>query len=69
MLFRSNGDWGQLGGGATGGGGDQVFVENSMTVTTSYAIPSGKSASSVGAITIDSGVTVTIPDGSRWVVL
>ena len=65
----ADGDWGQLGGGATGGGGDQVFVENSMVVTTSYAIPSGKSASSVGAITIDSGVTVTIPDGSRWVVL
>jgi len=61
--------WGSIGGGATGGGGDQVFVENSLTVTTSYAIPSGKSASSVGPITIDSGVTVTVPDGSRWVVL
>ena len=65
----ANGEWGQLGGGATGGGGDQVFVENSMTVTTSYAIPSGKSASSVGEITIDSGVSVTIPSGSRWVIL
>ncbi len=65
----ADGDWGQLGGGATGGGGDQVFVENSMVVTTSYAIPSGKSASSVGEITIDSGVSVTIPSGSRWVIL
>ena len=64
-----SGAWGQIGGGATGGGGDQVFVENSMIVTTSYAIPSGKSASSVGEITINSGVTVTIPSGSRWVVL
>ena len=63
------GAWGQLGGGATGGGGDTVFVENSLTVTTSYTIPTSKSASSVGPITIDSGVTVTIPDGSRWVVL
>jgi hypothetical protein len=65
----ADGDWGQLGGGATGGGGDQVFVENSMVVTTSYSIPSGKSASSVGEITIDSGVSVTIPSGSRWVIL
>ena len=65
----AGGAWGTIGGGATGGGGDQIFVENSLTVTTSYAIPSGKSASSVGPITINSGVTVTVPDGSRWVVL
>ena len=63
------GAWGQLGGGATGGGGDTVFVENSLTVTTSYTIPTGKSASSVGPITIDSGAVITIPSGSRWVVL
>lgn len=61
--------WGQLGGGATGGGSDEVFVENDQTVTTDYTITSGKSASSAGPITIDDGVTVTIPDGSRWVVL
>jgi hypothetical protein len=30
------GAWGSIGGGATGGGGDQVFVENGVTVTTSY---------------------------------
>lgn len=61
--------WGQVGGGATGGGGDQVFVENNQTVTTNYSIPAGKSASSTGDITINSGVTVTIPSGSRWVIL
>ena len=55
--------------GATGGGGDQVFVENSQTVTTDYTIPTGKSASSVGSITINTGVTVTISSGSVWVVL
>ena len=61
--------WGSVGGGATGGGNDAVFVENDQTVTTDYTITSGKSASSAGPITIDDGVTVTIPDGSRWVVL
>ena len=64
-----NGAWGSIGGGATGGGGDQVFVENSLTVTTSYTITSGKSAMSVGDLSIASGVTVTIPSGSRWVIL
>ena len=63
------GEWGQLGGGATGGGGDEVFVENSRVVTTNYTIPAGKSAESVGPITINSGITVTVSSGERWVVL
>ena len=63
------GAWGQLGGGATGAGGDEVFVENSRVVTTNYTIPVGKSAESVGPITINSGITVTISSGERWVVL
>jgi hypothetical protein len=63
------GAWGQLGGGATGGGGDEVFVENARTVTTNYTLSTGKSAESVGPITIDSGVTVTIPSDERWVIL
>jgi len=61
--------WSQIGGGATGGGGDQVFVENGVVVTTSYTFPTGKNASSVGPITINSGATVTIPGGQRWVIL
>jgi hypothetical protein len=63
------GQWGQLGGGATGGGADTVFVENTRVVTTDYTIPVGKSAESVGPITINSGITVTISSGERWVVL
>jgi len=63
------GVWGQLGGGATGGGGDQVFVQNSTIVTTNYTFPAGKNAESVGPIQINSGITVTIPSGARWVVL
>ena len=61
--------WGSVGGGATGAGTDDVFVENSQTITTSYSITSGKSAMSTGNITINTGVTVTIPTGSRWVIL
>jgi hypothetical protein len=61
--------WTQIGGGATGGGNDQIFVENGQTVTTTYSIPSGKNAMSTGPITINSGASVTVPSGSRWVVL
>jgi hypothetical protein len=61
--------WGQVGGGATGAGGDQVFVENGQNVTTTYSIPAGKNAMTTGPITVDAGVTVTVPSGSRWVVL
>ena len=51
-------------GGATGGGRDQVFIENDQNVTTDYTITAGKNAVSAGPITIDDGVTVTVPDGS-----
>jgi hypothetical protein len=63
------GAWGQLGGGATGGGGDEVFVENARVVTVNYTLSTNKSAESVGPITINSGITVTIPSDQRWVVL
>lgn len=45
-----------------------LFVNN-MTVGTSYTIPTGYSASSVGPVTVSSGISVTIPSGSKWVVL
>ena len=46
-----------------------MFVENSDDVTTDYTITSGKNAMSVGPITIEAGIDVTIPSGSRWVIL
>ena len=55
--------------GATGGGTDEVFWENGQTVATSYTITSGKNAMSAGDITINTGKTVTIPTGSRWVIV
>jgi hypothetical protein len=61
--------WGQLGGGATGGGSDQVFVLNDQTVTTNYTIPVGKNASCAGPITVSNGVNVTVSTGSNWVVV
>ena len=45
-----------------------IFVNN-LTVGTSYTLPSGYSAHSVGPVSLSSGVTVTVPSGSRWIVL
>jgi hypothetical protein len=61
--------WGAIGGGATGGGSDDVFYENGQTVTTNYTLTTNKNAVTAGPCTINSGVTVTIPSGSSWVVV
>ena len=61
--------WGALGGGATGGGGDTVFIENQDDVTTNYSITAGSNALSVGPIIVETGVTVTVPTGQRWLIL
>lgn len=60
--------WGTAGG-AAGGGTDDIFYENSQTVTTNYTISTNKNAMTAGPVTINSGVTVTIPSGSSWVVI
>lgn len=61
--------WGALGGGATGSGGDRVFVETSQTVTTSYTLSSGFNAITATPLTVASGVTVTVPSGAAWVLV
>jgi hypothetical protein len=61
--------WGALGGGATGGGTDAVFVENELIVTTDYTLTTNKSASMVGPLSVNSGITLSVPSGARLVVL
>jgi hypothetical protein len=61
--------WGTIGGGAVGGGSDRTFYENDQTVTTNYTLTTNKNAMTAGPVTINSGVTVTVPSGSNWVVV
>lgn len=61
--------WGNLGGGAQGGGTDSVFYENDSVVTTDYTITTNKNAMTAGPVSVNSGVTVTIPSGSVWTVV
>ena len=65
------GAWGAIGGGggATGGGSDQIFYENGQTVTTDYTLTASTNAMSAGPITINSGITVTIPSGQNWIIV
>lgn len=57
------------GAGAAGTGNNQVFFQNDLNVTASYSIPSGKNAGTFGPVSVNSGVTVTVPSGSVWTVV
>ena len=59
------GAWGSIGGGASAGG---AIYENTQTITANYTMTTGTNGHSVGPITINTGITVTIPTGSSWLV-
>lgn len=46
--------WSTIGGGATGGGANQVFYENDQNITASYTIGANKNAMTTGPVTITS---------------
>jgi hypothetical protein len=58
-------DWGGIGGASANG----AIYENAQSITETYTMSTNFNGESVGPITVASGVTVTIPSGSRWVVL
>ena len=53
----------------TNGAFASIFALNKNTIDTSYSIPSGYNATSAGPVVINNGITVTIPEGSTWVVV
>jgi hypothetical protein len=55
-------------GGATGALGNNAFLENENVVTQNYTITAGKNAVSGGPMTVNGGITVTIPVGSTWTI-
>ena len=59
------------GGGATGSSGEEVFWENEAQIDNNYTISSSgtTNAMSAGPITVASGVTITVPSGSVWVIV
>jgi hypothetical protein len=61
--------WAEATAGATGGGSDKVFWENSNTITTSYTISNNMNAGTFGPVTVNNGATVTVGSGETWVVI
>jgi acetyltransferase-like isoleucine patch superfamily enzyme len=49
-------------------GGDG-YIENDATISVSSTINTGNNAISGGPLTINSGITVTVPSGSVWTVV
>jgi hypothetical protein len=60
-----DGAWGGISGAQANG----VIYENNLNISANYTLTTGKNGMSVGPIQIDSGITVTIPSGQRWVIL
>jgi hypothetical protein len=58
-------EWGSIGGGAT----SDAIYENSATIAEDITIVTGRNGMSTGPITINSGVTVTVESGARYVVI
>ncbi len=51
------------------GGTNRWAVVHSSTVDADYSIPSGSHVINSGPMTVNSGVTVTIPTGSNWTIV
>ena len=49
--------------------GGMGYVENAATITQDSTINAGNNAMSAGPIVVNSGVSVTIPSGSRWTIV
>ena len=61
--------WGPLGGVPTGAAGDKIFFLNSQVITANYTLPTvplAKNSVTAGPITINAGITVTVPAGQSW---
>jgi hypothetical protein len=52
-----------------GGGGSSTILENDVVISSSYTLTANKNGLSIGPVTINTGVAVTVPTGQRWVVL
>jgi len=46
-----------------------IILENAQTISSNYAITAASNGLSVGPVTIDDGVSVTVGSGQRWLIL
>jgi hypothetical protein len=60
-----DGIWGGIGGAQAGG----AIMTNKDVASVSYTIATGENGLSVGPVTVDSGVTITVSTNQRWLIL
>jgi len=53
---------------STGGGGGGAVLESYQVISTNYTVTTASNAFSVGPVTINTGVSVTIPTGQVWLI-
>ncbi len=51
------------------GGGSSTILENDQVISSNYTISSAKNGLSVGPVTVNTGVAVTVGTGQQWLVL
>jgi hypothetical protein len=51
-----------------GGGGSSVIAENQQTISSNYTVTAAYNGSSVGPVTINTGVAVTVGTDQRWLI-
>jgi hypothetical protein len=66
----SSASWGAVPAGSpVGGGTNKVFYENDQSVTVNYTLTANKNAMTAAPVVVNSGITVTVPSGARWVIV
>ena len=66
----STASWGAVPAGSpVGGGTNKVFYENDQSVTVNYTLTANKNAMTAAPVVVNSGITVTVPSGARWVIV
>ena len=58
--LRGDGAWGEI---------STIFTETNQTISSSYTITTNKNAMSVGDVTLASGVVLTIPANSKYILI
>ena len=61
--------WGEIGGGGPSLGTDSIIRTNAQVINENITIPANTNGSTIGDITVNAGKTVTITNGSTWVIL
>ena len=54
---------------AASGGGSSNILENDQVIASNYTISSAKNGLSVGPVTVNTGIAVTVGTGQKWLVL